>query len=161
MGAGKTTVLGEASDLLSAGEVVHATLDLDAIGLFLLPEAQSRELHFRNLAMLYENCREAGIERFLIATAIESSNELNDLARAVGNSIVTVCRLMASPDTMANRLRVRDVGIRQHEFLERSKVLNSILDMAKVEDFRIRNDGHNVTAVAQEMLVQAKWITVD
>jgi hypothetical protein len=31
MGSGKTTVLGEASDILSAGGVVHAAIDLDAM----------------------------------------------------------------------------------------------------------------------------------
>lgn len=159
MGAGKTTVLGEASDLLSAREVVHAAFDLDAMGLLLLPESRSRELHYSNLAMLYDNCREAGIERFLIAAAIESREALNDLARAMGNPIVTVCRLMASLDTMANRLRIREVGIRRREYAARSRVLSTILDAAGVEDFQIANDRQSVTAVAEEMLVQAKWIT--
>jgi Cdc6-like AAA superfamily ATPase len=161
MGTGKTAVLGEASDLLSARNVVHAAFDLDAMGLLLLPEAQSRELHYRNLAMFYVNCREAGVKRFLFAAAIESREALNDLARATGNPIVTVCRLIASQATMDNRLRTREVGMRQHEFLERSRMLNSILDAANVEDFWIQNDGHNVTAVAEEMLVRANWITVN
>jgi hypothetical protein len=161
MGAGKTTVLGEASDLLSARNVVHTSFDLDAMGLLLLPEAQARALHYRNLAMFYDNCREAGIHKFLFAAAIESRESLSDLVRALGNPIVTVCRLIASQATMDNRLRTREVGMRQQEFLERSRMLNSILDAASVEDFWLENDGDNVTAVAEEILARANWITVN
>ena len=33
MGAGKTTVLGEASDILALRHIPHAAIDLDALGL--------------------------------------------------------------------------------------------------------------------------------
>ena len=79
MGAGKTTVMGEASDLLSARGVVHAAFDLDALGIVLLPEPVAAELHYRNLAAIYTNSVEAGVESFLIAAAIESREVLNDL----------------------------------------------------------------------------------
>ncbi len=158
MGAGKTTVLGEASDLLCARRVVHAALDLDALGLLLLPEAQASDLHYRNLAAIFENCRRAGIERFLIAAAIENGAVLADLRRAFGDATVTVCRLIASLDTMADRLRTREVGLRQQEFLERSRTLEAVLAAAGVEDFRVVNDRRNVTDVARELLTRAGWI---
>ncbi len=44
MGCGKTTVLGEASEILSAYGTVHAAIDLDAIGSALLRDAVSIEL---------------------------------------------------------------------------------------------------------------------
>jgi len=160
MGDGKTTVLGEASDLLSDRGIVHAAFDLDALGVVLLPEPQSRELHYRNLATIFTNGIDAGIEHCLVAAAIESRADLNDLTRAMGTASVTTCRLIAPLDTMAARLQTREVGIRRQEYLERSRVLDAILDAAGVEDFRISNDGRNVTAVAEEMLVRAKWITV-
>lgn len=160
MGAGKTTVMGEASDLLSDREIVHAAFDLDALGVLLLPEQQSRELHHRNLRTFYNNCCEAGIENFLIAAAIESREVLNDLTRAMGSAQVTVCRLISPPDTMLARLQTREIGIRRQQYLDRSRVLDSILDTAGVEDFRIANGGQSVTAIAQEMLVRSKWITV-
>lgn len=158
MGAGKTTVLGEASDLLFARGIVHAAFDLDALGIVLVPEPQSRELHYRNLAAIFANCVDAGIEHYLIAAAIESREVLNDLTRAMGNATATVCRLIAPLETMAARLQTREVGIRRQQYLERSRILDAILDAAGVEDFRIINDGRNVTDVAQEMLVRAKWL---
>ena len=160
MGAGKTTVMGEASDLLSARGIVHAAFDLDALGIVLLPEPLARELHCRNLATIYNNCVESGVESFVIAAAIESREVLNNLTRAMGNANVTVCRLISPLDTMAARLQVREVGMRRQQYLDRSRVLDAILDAAGVEDFRIATDGQSVTAVAQEMLLRAKWIAV-
>src|SRR5260370_41603390 len=59
MGSGKTTVLGEASDILSARGVIHAAIDLDAIGSALLPDALSSDVMYRNLASVWVNfcCR--------------------------------------------------------------------------------------------------------
>ena len=152
--------MGEASDLLYARQIVHAAFDLDAIGIVLLPEPRSAVLHYQNLAAIYDNCRSAGIDRFLIAAAIESPEHLADLAASLNHATITACRLVASINTMADRLRIREVGIRRREFLERSVVLNAILDAASVEHFRIDNDGRDVTSVAEEMLVRAGWITV-
>jgi hypothetical protein len=160
MGAGKTAVMGEASDVLSARGVVHAALDLDALGIVLLPEPLSRELHARNIAAIYNNCVEAGIESFLIAAAIESREVLDDLRRAMGNANTTVCRLLAPLDTMVARLQTREVGMRRQDYLNRARVLDAILDAAGVEDFRLANDVQSVTAVAREMLVRSNWITV-
>jgi adenylylsulfate kinase-like enzyme len=158
MGAGKTTVMGEASDLLSARGVVHAAFDLDALGIVLMPEPISRELHSRNLAAIYDNCVEAGVESFVIAAAIESREVLNDLARAMGSANITVCRLIAPLDTMIARLQTREVGMRRQAYLDRCRVLDEILDTAGVEDFRIANHGQSVTAVAEEILVRSKWL---
>ena len=37
MGAGKTSVLGESSDILAQRNIAHAAIDLDALGLAHLP----------------------------------------------------------------------------------------------------------------------------
>ena len=158
MGAGKTTVLGEASDLLRLRQIVHAAIDLDALGLFLLQEAESEELHDRNLATVFRNCRQAGIGRFLIAAAIESRSELERVRRALEGAPVTICRLTASTSTMTERLRTREVGMRQQEFVERSGALDAILEANGLEDFRIANDGRSITDVAREMLHRANWL---
>ena len=42
MGSGKTTVLGEASDLLGAAEIIHAAIDLDSLALGHLPAGETR-----------------------------------------------------------------------------------------------------------------------
>ena len=63
MGSGKTTVLGEASDILSARGVVHAAIDLDAMGSALLPDAVSCDVTYRNLAAVWANYAAMGVNR--------------------------------------------------------------------------------------------------
>ena len=158
MGAGKTTVMGEASDLLTAREIRHAAIDLDAICLPLLPEPLSRQVQLRNFAAISKNCRDAGIDRFLLAVAVENGDVLADLRMAFSADAITIARLIAPLDTMAARLRVREPGIRQAEFLERSRQLEQTLTAAALEDFTITNDSRSVTDVAQELLQRAGWI---
>jgi hypothetical protein len=42
-GAGKTTVLAEASDILTLRHITHAAIDLDALGLAQFPSAASND----------------------------------------------------------------------------------------------------------------------
>ena len=158
MGSGKTAILGEASDLLTANDVLHAAIDLDAISLQLLPDQLSRNVHVRNIADIHKNCSDAGITRFLVAVAIEDADVLADLKAAFGVDEIVVCRLTASVETMAARLRIREPGIRQEEFVERSRQLDVALDKAALEDFTLPNDDRNVTEVAEELLRRAGWI---
>jgi len=50
MGSGKTTVLSEASDILSVRNTPHASIDLDALGTAHLPSSlENSQLMYRNL----------------------------------------------------------------------------------------------------------------
>jgi gluconate kinase len=158
MGCGKTTVLGEASDVLSACHISHAAVDLDAIGTVLLPDDLSRDLTYRNLGAIYANFSGAGITRILLAEAVENRDELDRLRRAMPRSAITVCRLTAAAETMQSRLRTREPGMRQEVFLARARELEILLEDAGVEDFTVVNDQRSVTDVAREVLERAGWI---
>ena len=158
MGAGKTTVMGEASDLLMSRGIQHVAIDLDAISLQLLPEPLSRQVHFRNVAAISRNCLDAGIDTFLLAGAVESGDDLAELRKALNTDTITLARLTAPLETMAARLRLREPGIRQDEFVDRSRSLDGVLATAALEDFAIANDRRSVTAVAEELLARAGWI---
>ena len=157
MGAGKTTVMGEVSDLLAARGIRHVAIDLDAISLQLVPEPVSSEIQFANLAAAASNCLTAGIDTFVIAAAIESREFLAVLRAALQADAITIARLTADTGTMEARLRVREPGIRLDEFLERSRSLARILSRAALEDFAVANDARNVTDVARELLERAGW----
>jgi len=161
MGAGKTTVLGEASDLLCERQIVHAAIDLDGLGVVLLPDDRAKALHHQNLAAIYANCRAAGIDRFLIASAIETADERRNLQQLFADATLTICRLTASTDTMTARLRTREVGFRREEYFRRVAILDRILTASGVEDFQIANESRNVTDVAAELLARANWIIVE
>lgn len=158
MGAGKTAVMGEASDALLSRHVNHAAIDLDIVATPLLPEQLSHDVFLKNVASLFDNCRSAGIDRTLVAVVIENTAQLEDLRAASRATEMVVCRLTAAQQTMAARLRTRDPGVRREEFVERSRMLDAILTAAGVEDFSIDNDGRDVTSVATEMLERAGWI---
>jgi len=160
MGAGKTAVLGEASDILAQRQIVHAAIDLDAFGLAHLPSAaRSDGVMYDNLRSICRNYAALGVQRFLVARAIEDSTQLK-LCRDIIPAVNTVvCRLTASVEAMKRRVRMRDLGISQREYVAQVAKLNVILDRARLEDFTVTNENRSLTEVALEMLVMAGWIS--
>jgi adenylylsulfate kinase len=148
MGAGKTTVLGEASDLLTAAGIAHAAIDLDTLAMGHLPE----DLTERNLAGVWRNYAAAGVMRLLLA---EADPDLQRLRRSVPDADIIVCRLRASIETMQQRVRVREPGLKQAEFVQRVVDLERTLQPGH---FSVDNDGRDVTDVARELLARAGWL---
>jgi hypothetical protein len=164
MGAGKTSVLGEASDILALQNIAHAALDLDAFGLAHLPpaplpsDARNDAVMYRNLQCVCKNYAALGIRRFLVARAIEDRVTLERCRKAVSAKSTIVCRVTANIETIQQRVRVRESGVLQEQFVARVAKLNSILDRARLEDFSVTSDDRPVTQIAHEMLLKAGWI---
>ncbi len=159
MGSGKTTVLSEASDLLTARNIPHASIDVDPLGTAHLPPAlQNNPLMYRNLQSVWENYAHAGVTRLLLARAIENRAELEQCRNAVSGARIVICRLTASLKTMQHRVQTREIGTLQNNYIVRVAELNSILDRAHLEHFSLSNENRSVTEVAQEMLVRAAWL---
>jgi hypothetical protein len=160
MGAGKTAVLGEASNILAKRQVVHAAIDLDALGLAHLSSgAPSDGVMYENLRSIYGNYSAVGVQRFLLARAIEDDIQLRLCRDIIPAANTVVCRLTASIETMKRRVQMRESGISQREYVARVAKLNVILDRTGLEDFAIANEGRSLTDVALEMLVKAGWIS--
>jgi hypothetical protein len=159
MGAGKTSVLAEASDILALRDITHAAIDLDALGLAHLPSTTSNnDVMYRNLESVCKNYASLGVRRLLLARAIEDRAEL-ELCRSVVSARHTViCRLTASVEAMLQRVKMRESGVSQGEYVARVAKLNVILDRARLEDFTVTNENRSLTEVAHEMLVKARWI---
>lgn len=158
MGAGKSTVMAEASDLLAASGVVHAAVDLDGLAIAHLSGGSTRDLTYRNLSAVWHNFASAGIDTLLVATAVERAADLERLRDAVGAERVIVCRLRAPVAVMQARVRGREPGMLQEQFVDRVAALESLLDQASLEDFTLVNDGRPVTEVARDMLARAGWL---
>ena len=88
----------------------------------------------RKLAAVWSNYAGAGITRLLIAEAIDSADKLERIRRAVPGAEIVVCRLRASLGTMQERVRVREPGMRQEEFIRRVVDLERAID---IEDFSV------------------------
>ena len=160
MGTGKTSVLGEASDILTLHHISHAAIDVDALGLAYLPTAAGNdEVMYCNLRSVCNNYASLGVTRFLLARALENRAEL-DLCRSIVSAANTaVCRLTASVETMEQRVRMRESGVSQRAYVARVAELNIILDRARLEDFSLASENRPLTEVAHEMLVTAGWIS--
>ena len=159
MGSGKSTVLAEASDILALQSVVHAAIDLDSLGLAHLPSTASNNVAmYRNLHSVCENYGSLGVTQFLLARAIEDRAELELCRRAAQVQDVVVCRITASVETMQQRVRRRESGLLQGEFVARVATLNAILNAARLEDFTVANENRSVKEVANEMLRRAGWV---
>ena len=160
MGAGKTSVLGEASDILRLQRIAHAAIDVDALGVAYVPTAsRNDEAMYCNLRSVCNNCAALGVTRFLLARALENRCEL-DICRGIVSAVnTTVCRLTANVEMMGARVKRRESGVSQREYVSRVAELNVILDRARLEDFSVVNENRPLTEVAHEMLVRAGWIS--
>ena len=158
MGSGKTTVMAEASDLLSAAGIVHAAIDLDALGVGYLPKNTWSDLTYRSLASVWVNYLAVGISRLLIAEAVENHGEFDLIRNAIPGAEILVCRLKARLATMQQRVRAREPGMLREQLVTRVVNLEALLDAARVEHFDVKNDDVPVTEVARFVLVRAGWL---
>jgi hypothetical protein len=160
MGAGKSAVLAEASDILRLRYIPHAAIDLDALGLAHLPSSASNDdVMYRNLQCVCKNYSSLGVRRFLVARAMEDRIEL-ELCRGVVSATKTiVCRLAASVETMQQRVKTRESGVLQREYVARVAELNVTLDRARLEHFAVASEDRSLTEVAHELLQKAGWIS--
>ena len=99
------------------------------------------------------------MKRLLLARAIEDRAELELCREVVSATNMVVCRLIASIETMEQRVRMRESGVAQQDYVARVAELNAILDRARLEDFIVNSANRSVTEVAEEMLIKAGWIS--
>ncbi len=161
MGAGKTSVLGEASDILALRQIAHAAIDLDALGLAHLPSTSAAcndGVMYDNLRSVCKNYAALGVRRFLVARAMEDSAELERCRDVIPATNTVVCRLIASIEAMQQRVKMRESGISQREYVARVAKLSVMLDRAQLEDFTVVNENRSLTEVALEVLIRARWI---
>jgi hypothetical protein len=160
MGAGKTAVLAEASDILAKRQIVHAAIDLDALGLAHIPSPAANDgVMYENLRSLCRNYAGVGVRRFLLARAIEDETQLRLCREIIPAANTVVCRLTARIEVMQRRIETRELGISRREYVARVAELHAILERAQLEDFAVINEDRSLTEVALEMLVKAGWIS--
>jgi adenylylsulfate kinase len=152
MGAGKSTTMAEASDLLTQADIPHAAIDYHALGLAHVRDVAHRDLSTRNLAAVAEIYSQAGIGLLMVAGAVESPQERDAIVRATKARRVTMCRLRAALSLMEERVAARERGIFSDRYVARVRLLDELLDRAHIEDFDIDTASVGVTEVARELL---------
>jgi adenylylsulfate kinase-like enzyme len=158
MGAGKSTILGEASELLRGADVHHAALDLDHFSQGHYRETSADELMLRNLSSVWNNYAAAGATHLLVAKPFDTVMKRQQLAAVIPGADIVVCRLTAPLPTMQERVRRREQGSNQAFFIQHVATLERLLDANQIEDFTVDNDGRPATDVAHEVLTVATWL---
>jgi hypothetical protein len=94
----------------------------------------------------------------LVAAAVESRAAFDRIRHAIPDSEIVVCRLIATLQTMRERVSVREPGMLRETLIARVAELETLLDAAQLEDFCLANNDGSVTNVARELLTRAGWI---
>ena len=158
-GVGKTTVANELSVQLQGDGVRHAVVDTDALDdIFPVPEDQWR-LTERHLAFVWQSYRELGISRLILTGVyLHDPKELAWITRATSPDRVTLIRLDASEDTLACRVRGREIGSAYTDQLTRTR--HQAVDLRTTGDQRAivsRTDDRSVVEIALEIRNALDW----
>ncbi|MGO4593606.1 adenylyl-sulfate kinase [Leifsonia sp. 2TAF2] len=157
-GVGKTSVAAEASRILAHVGIRHAVIEGDNLDqAYPEPWRNGIDLAERNLAAMWRNYQAVGYSRLLFTNTV-SVLQLPELSAALGGEVRAFpVLLMATDETVADRLSLREVGSALREHIDRSRAAAAQLDAAS-DAHRIRTDGRSVAEVAQDVLAAAGWV---
>lgn len=162
IGAGKTTIAEAISDHLHEAGIRHALLDVDWLGqVYPPPDEADRfndRLSFRNLAAIWPNFVETGIRYAVLAATVLSRVELEGLRRALPGCELTVVRVAAPPEIVAERIRRREIGNLLEDFLSRTDSVAQTIEGAALEAFSVTNEDRRPSELASEILRRLGWL---
>ena len=159
VGVGKTTLAAALSAIESQ---THAVLDLDEIRRLYPSPATDRfnhELELENLRALAANFRRAGARRLILAGIIEERAEIARYLDALDSTGIFICRLVASPDVLSDRLARRHEGDPEglDWHLARAPELTHILDAAAFDDLIVDSSATAPAELARIVRGAAGW----
>jgi hypothetical protein len=99
-----------------------------------------------------------GVGRLVIPQVIEDRKALADLCRVVPGAAIVVCRLVAGPETLRDRIGRRESGSSRESLIRRAHELAVSLDENDVADFVVHTDGRRLDEIALEVLTKVGWI---
>jgi hypothetical protein len=161
VGVGKTTVSYEVRlQLLDAG--VSCVLIDDEFALFHPRRADDptgKRTSTRALASLWNVYRQAGIERLLLASVLESSADLERICEAVPGADIQVFLLVAPLSTIEQRIRAQQVPTALEWCLDRSKSLIERWGQEPLAQAQLIDAGDPQPAeIAAEIVSRSGWL---
>ena len=162
IGAGKSAVLGEVSDLLAEVKAAHCAVDLDALS-EVYPRSPSDpfmlSLAVDNLRAVWFNATQVGAERLVLASVVESVSDLQLMMGAIPGAAPFVCRLHAPVALLQDRVRRREIGTALDWHLRRARQLAAILEDGEVDDIVVDASDRPLRSIAIDVLDAAAWPT--
>jgi len=114
-------------------------------------------IQVENLRLVWPTFRAAGTRCLIISATIEDRTQLEGVRAAVPDVDVTVFRVDAPPELVAERIRTREKGPLLEPFLERTDALARTIARARLEDHVVVNDGA-IDDAADEVLRRMGWL---
>ena len=164
-GVGKSTVADAIGGILAAAGFATAVVDTDALAQFGPPPSHGQlgisfhdQLKCMNLSAVWANYRAVGARFLVVSAGIDSAPLREVYADSLAGCEVQLVRLVATTDTVRNRLRGRDDEAKLARHLETLAEQEASLDAIAIEDFTVVND-RPATVVAREVLARAGWLS--
>ncbi|MEA2433388.1 MAG: hypothetical protein QOG54_845 [Actinomycetota bacterium] len=161
IGVGKTTLAESITELLNENGIRYAFIDLDGLGqVYPAPDPldpHNMALQLRNLATIWPNYVSAGVERAVIAAALEAASQFAELQIAMPGAESTLIRVVAASDTVAARIKARDHGALLGDFLSRTNALARTISDAFPDEITVDNDNVTPTVAALTVLEKLDW----
>jgi hypothetical protein len=160
IGSGKTVLAADIGELLEDREPRTAIIDLDWLGwVSSTPHGSNAIDHLilSNLAAVWPNFEATGAGRLVLARTVLDRGLIQRIGEAIGPVSLTIVRMTASPDTIAERLGARDTGAVLAQHLAEASEFDRVLDELGAEDFQVSNDGRPIREVSEEIVARAGW----
>jgi hypothetical protein len=166
---GKTTVAWEIYSTLAARGVPSAYVDTDYLRFCsTTPDDDASSLVAANLRSMWPNFAAAGASCLVVSGVVVTHEERRRFADAIPGTVLTLCRLRASADTLAARILRRgriegaesDGAVSEltidglREYGERAGRFASLLDSRAFADLTVDTDDVPVPEVARRVLAR-------
>ena len=128
----------------------------------MLPGDSEAGFHIRlaaeNVAAVWSSFRRRGARRLVVARIVESADEIAVVAAAVPDCVLTVCRLVAEPDTLQRRLHHREAGTSVEFLTSVTTRLASTIGQLELPGFTLQNaDGMSIADLALDVINRIGW----
>jgi hypothetical protein len=156
-GTGKSAVIEELAGILEASGVAFAMLDLDYLwwfGVNDLDDAAHKDLLWANLSALVANYREAGVDHFLLAWAVEDKADWDALGRTMAMPMSAIT-LSVPLEVIRHRLSTSPTTDRQKDLHNTERWFAD--ETAKGVTGLVVDNDRDLRAVAHEILDLIGW----
>jgi adenylylsulfate kinase len=164
IGVGKTTLAEAISEELHDRGIRHALIDLDWLGqVYPTPEGHdpySYQLALQNLKEVWPNFQAVGAERVVVAGTLLNEDHRDRLSGAL-NLPLSVVLLEAPQEILEARIKQRNSGRLQKDFLARTGQVAADIKAANIHDLLVANHGHDPRGISLDVLKLVGWLRDD
>lgn len=165
-GVGKSTVAWEIGRQLQIADVRHAMIDTDELDrVYPQPEPLTElvALSRRNLKALWESFAALGHSRLILSgVMLDLDADLAWISTSIENADYTVVRLLASDETLRQRVKTREIGTARDEQTRRTLAQAEALRQQKTGRAAVvQTDGRIPEEIAQEILGLIGWASTN